>query len=88
MGPAYKGVNQTGLFVCFLSGMTTNLGGYCINKAMGAPGADAGTVASLSAMYPTVTLVLAVLFFGEYLTFNKVVAVLLAMASAYFFSQG
>ena len=75
-----------------LSGITYNIIGalcmcigsmayfYALKKG------NAGQITALTALHPTITLVLSILFFREPLTLYKVIGVILALSSAYFLS--
>jgi drug/metabolite transporter (DMT)-like permease len=76
-----------GLALLIASGLINRVGTKYLNAAHAFPDSDHSTTTAISAAYPSVTILLCVLFFGEPLTLNKCLGVLFAMLSAYFFSR-
>lgn len=47
---------------------------------------DVGQITALTALHPTITLVLSIVFFKESITIYKIVGIILALSSGYFLS--
>jgi len=78
---------QRGFWLAFASGAIASLGNVAYYQALAA-GGKAADVTPLTALYPLVTVVLAVLFLRERLNGVQGVGIALSLAAMYFFNVG
>lgn len=79
-----RSVNTTGVIYALLGGLFMCVGSMAYFYALRA--GAAGQVTSITALYPTLTLILSCMFMGESLTFKKFIGVIFAVAAAFFLS--
>jgi len=78
---------KRGFWLAFASGVIASLGNVAYYQALGA-GGKAADVTPLTALYPVVTIVLAVLFLRERLNGVQGIGIALSLVAMYFFNVG
>jgi transporter family protein len=76
---------RKGFWLAFGSGLVASVGNVAYYQALGA-GGKAAEVTPLTALYPVVTIALAIIFLGERLNFIQAAGVLASLAAMYFFN--
>lgn len=76
-----------GILVAFVGGLFGGVGNLAFYRLLNA-GEKAATTVPLTALYPVVTVVLAVLFLRERINFSQLLGIALALAAIYFFNVG
>ena len=77
--------NKLGILLAFLAGLMSSLGmiGYYVLLTR----AEASTIVPFTALYPVITITLAIIFLRESLTTTKLLGIILSLIAVYFLSK-
>ena len=84
--PTFAGVTHTGFFITVIAGIITSLGAVAFYLALSQ--SKVSIITPLIALYPVVTITLAILFLKERLTLYQGIGIVLALISIFLISLG